>query len=94
MRYPIAIEIGSKTAAFGVVVPDLPGCFSAGDTIDEAVSAAEESAAAWIDATLDTGGTIPAPTSIEAYVLGPNLSGGCSESSPWIRLRWIIRSSG
>jgi predicted RNase H-like HicB family nuclease len=66
MRYPIAIEIGNETAAYGVVVPDLPGCFSAGDTIDEAVTAAEEAAAAWIDATLDAGGTIPAPTSIEA----------------------------
>jgi hypothetical protein len=45
-RYPIAIEIGSKTAAYGLVVPDLPGCFSAGDTVDEAVTAAEEAAAA------------------------------------------------
>jgi len=46
-------------------VPDLPGCFSAGDTIDDAVTAAEEAAAAWIDATLDAGGTVPAPSSIE-----------------------------
>lgn len=65
MRYPIAIEIGNETSAYGVVVPDLPGCFSAGDTIDEAVTAAEEAANAWIDATLDAGGTIPAPSSIE-----------------------------
>jgi HicB_like antitoxin of bacterial toxin-antitoxin system len=27
MRYPIAIERGTETAAYGVVVPDLPGCF-------------------------------------------------------------------
>lgn len=27
MRYPIAIELGSDTATYGVVVPDLPGCF-------------------------------------------------------------------
>jgi len=27
MKYPIAIEEGSETTAFGVVVPDLPGCF-------------------------------------------------------------------
>src|SRR5580698_1910748 len=65
MRYPIAIEIGTETAAYGVVVPDLPGCFSAGDTFDEAVLAAEEAAAAWIDATLDAGGVIPPPSSIE-----------------------------
>ena len=37
MRYPIAIERGTETAAYGVVVPDLPGCFSAGDTLDEAI---------------------------------------------------------
>ena len=39
MRYPIAIETGSDTTAYGVVVPDLPGCFSAGDTIDEPITA-------------------------------------------------------
>ena len=36
MRYPIVIERGDDTHAYGVVVPDLPGCFSAGDTLDEA----------------------------------------------------------
>jgi predicted RNase H-like HicB family nuclease len=75
MRYPIAIEIGSQTAACGVVVADLPGCFSAGDTVDEAITAAEEAAAAWIGATLDTGGTIPAATSIEALRDRPEFAG-------------------
>jgi predicted RNase H-like HicB family nuclease len=75
MRYPIAIEVGTETAAYGVVVPDLPGCFSAGDTIDDAVTAAEEAAAAWIDATLDAGGTVPAPSSIEALRAQPDYAG-------------------
>lgn len=66
MRYPIAIETGSETTAFGVVVPDLPGCFSAGDTLDEALAGAEEAAAAWIDAALDAGEAIPAPSGLEA----------------------------
>lgn len=35
MRYPAANEPGDEKHAFGVVVPDLPGCFSAGDTLDE-----------------------------------------------------------
>ena len=52
MRYPIAIEPGDEAQAFGVVVPDLPGCFSAGDTLDEALSNAEEAVVAWIDAML------------------------------------------
>jgi predicted RNase H-like HicB family nuclease len=75
MRYPIAIEIGTESAAYGVVVPDLPGCFSAGDTLDEAVTGAEEAAAAWIDATLDAGGAIPAPSSIEAVRARPEYAG-------------------
>ena len=66
MRYPIVIEPGTDTTAFGVIVPDLPGCFSAGDSLDEAVLGAEEAAAAWIDSALDAGEAIPAPSSLEA----------------------------
>ena len=66
MRYPIAIESGSGNTAFGVVVPDLRGCFSAGDSLDEAVSGAEEAAAAWIDAALEAGETVPVASSLEA----------------------------
>lgn len=75
MRYPIAIEPGTKTAAFGVVVPDLPGCFSAGDTLDEALTRAEEAAAAWIDATLDEGRAVPMPSSLEAIRDNANFAG-------------------
>jgi predicted RNase H-like HicB family nuclease len=42
MRYPIAVEVGDKRHAYGVVVPDLPGCFSAGDTLEEALTNAQE----------------------------------------------------
>ena len=66
MRYPVAIESGTDTTAFGVVVPDLPGCFSAGDTLDEALAGAEEAAAAWVDAALDSGRPIPLPSSLDA----------------------------
>ncbi len=75
MRYPIAIEPGDETTAFGVVVPDLPGCFSAGDTLDEAISGAEEAAAAWIDATLDAGGAVPAPSTLESVRESPAFRG-------------------
>ncbi len=75
MRYPIAIEPGDDTTAFGVVVPDLPGCFSAGDTLDEALAGAEEAAAAWIDATLDAGLAIPRPSSLDTLRLDPQFAG-------------------
>ena len=75
MRYPIAIEIGSDVTAYGVVVPDLPGCFSAGDTLDEALTNAEEAAVAWIETTLDAGGAVPSPSSLEAVRANPEYAG-------------------
>src|SRR5260370_37244558 len=60
MRYPIAIEPGDEKTAFGVVVPDLPGCFSAGRTMDEAPAGAEGAWAALLDAALAAVGHIPA----------------------------------
>ena len=75
MRYPIAIEPGTETTAFGVVVPDLPGCFSAGDSLDEALAGAEEAAAAWIDAALDAGSAIPPPSILDAVRDSPAFAG-------------------
>ena len=37
MKFPIAIELGNETQAYGVEFPDIPGCVSAGDTLDEAI---------------------------------------------------------
>lgn len=65
MRYPIVIEPGSETTAYGVVFPDLPGCFSAGDTLDEAVKNASEAAALWIEDALDNSEKVPAPSPLE-----------------------------
>ena len=51
MKYPIAIEPGDESRAWSVVVPDLPGCFSAADSgIDEAIENAKEA--------IETAGTI------------------------------------
>lgn len=75
MRYPIVIEPGSADTAFGVVVPDLPGCFSAGDTLDEAIDAASEAAAAWMDAALDQGTPIPPPSDLDAVRRRPEFAG-------------------
>ena len=75
MRYPIAIELGDKKHAFGVVVPDLPGCFSAGDTLDEAIDNAKEAVELWLETVIDDGGVIPAPRSIGAHQANPEFSG-------------------
>jgi len=75
LKYPIAIETGDETTAFGVVVPDLPGCFSAGDTLDEAVENSKEAIALWIETVLDDNGTVPAPGKLADHAKNPELSG-------------------
>jgi len=75
MNYPILIEEGGAASAFGVVVPDLPGCFSAGDTLDEAMDAAREAIAAWVDAALDDGQAVPDPSSLDAVRHLPGYEG-------------------
>ncbi|QWE24090.1 type II toxin-antitoxin system HicB family antitoxin [Polynucleobacter sp. AP-Elch-400A-B2] len=65
MKYPIAIEPGSEKNAWGVVVPDLPGCFSAADSgLDEAIDQAKEAIELWIEMALDRGQAIPKPSSL------------------------------
>jgi predicted RNase H-like HicB family nuclease len=75
MIYPIAIEPGDADHAYGVVVPDLPGCFSAGDTLDEAMANAREAIELWLEAVMDDGGTIPAPSSVAELQARPEYAG-------------------
>ena len=65
MKYPIAIEPGGDKLTWGVIVPDLPGCFSAADSgIDEAIENAKEAIELWIESALDAGEDVPKPSSI------------------------------
>ncbi|MBK7492808.1 MAG: type II toxin-antitoxin system HicB family antitoxin [Nitrosomonas sp.] len=75
MRFPIVIEPGTEKHAFGVIVPDLPGCFSAGDTLDEAIDNAKEAIELWLEETIDSGGAIPAPRPIAEHQSNPEYSG-------------------
>jgi predicted RNase H-like HicB family nuclease len=65
MKYPIAIEPGGDKTAWGVIVPDLLGCFSAADSgIDEAIENTKKAIELWIEIALDAGKDIPRPSSI------------------------------
>lgn len=67
MKFAIAIEAGSKTEAFGVVVPDLPGCFSAGDTVEEAFDNAREAIEAHCEALAESGQELPEAKGLAAW---------------------------
>ena len=59
MKYTVVIEPGTETTAWGVEVPDLPGCFSAGDTLEEAMENAKEAICLWVETMLEKGAKIP-----------------------------------
>ena len=75
MKYPIAIEPGDKNHAYGVAVPDLPGCFSAGDTLDEAIDNAKEAIELWLESVLDGGEHIPEPRTVAEHQANPEYKG-------------------
>ena len=75
MRYPIAIEMGNDDAAFGVAVPDLPGVFSAGDTIDEAIANAEEAILLGLEDYAERGQAFPKASSLQVLMANPDYAG-------------------
>jgi predicted RNase H-like HicB family nuclease len=79
MRY-IALVDG-KAGAYGVVVPDLPGCTSAGPTTDDALRNAVEAVRLWAEDAIDDGETLPPPRSVEALRADPEVSAALAEGS-------------
>lgn len=74
MYFPIAIH-KDPDSDYGVTVPDLPGCFSAGSTIDETMLMAREAIELYIDTLVDDGRSIPEPTDIETLQKVPQYAG-------------------
>jgi len=75
MNYPVVIH-KDKGSDFGVMIPDLPGCFSAGATVDEAIAMAREAIELHLEGMIEDGAGIPEPTSIEAHKGNPDYADG------------------
>jgi predicted RNase H-like HicB family nuclease len=66
--------IDGESGAFGVVVPDLPGCTSAGDTVEDALRNAAEAVRLWRDDASADGEIIPEPRAIEDLRRDPEIT--------------------
>ena len=75
MRYPIFIHKDPESD-YGVTVPDIPGCFSAGESVEEAISCAAEAIECHIEGLLIDGESIPNPSPIEQHRDNPEYSDG------------------
>ena len=75
MWFPVAVEVGGKKTVYGVVVPDIPGCFSAGETFDEALANAREAVEIHLESLAEHCEPIPQASNIGAFLDDPDYAG-------------------
>lgn len=75
MNYPVVIH-RDKGSDYGVVVPDLPGCFSAGETLDEALAMAKEAVELHLEGLIEEGQNTPPPGHLEDHRNNPEYRDG------------------
>ncbi len=69
LKKPYKIELipDMEEGGYAVSCPELPGCISCGDTIEEAMANIEDAKAAWLNVALEDGMAIPEPENLESY---------------------------
>ena len=66
MSYRMEIVEDKDEGGFVVSYPDLPGCITCGETVEQAVANAQDAKKAWLEAALEDGAEIHEPDSLEA----------------------------
>ncbi|RTL87868.1 MAG: HicB family protein [Hyphomicrobiales bacterium] len=74
MTHHVAIVEEEEGKAVGVWFPDLAGCVSAGDTVDEAMANAAEALALWIEVAEENNCPVPAPRSLTELKRVPEIA--------------------
>ncbi len=75
MLYPVVVH-KDHSSDYGVSVPDLPGCFAAGKTFDEALESAKEAIECHIEGMLLDGESVPIAEEIESLKINPDWAEG------------------
>ena len=75
MKFPVVLH-KDPDSEYGVTVPDLPGCFSAGLTVQEALEAAVEAIECHVEGLLMDGLPVPAAQPVEAHRKNRDYTGG------------------
>lgn len=74
MIYPVAIH-KDPDSDYGVTVPDLPGCFSAGESLEEAATMAKDAIQTHVEGLLLDGDPIPEPRPMAEHQANPDYAG-------------------
>lgn len=86
MLYPIAISKGDDEHVWGIEVPDVPGCFSAGEDLDNVIAMAREAIQGHFQILLEGGDPIPSAKNITLHSANPKYA-GCTWALVEIDLR-------
>jgi predicted RNase H-like HicB family nuclease len=71
-HYVAVVEDTGPDKAIGIWFPDLPGCFSAGDDVDEALRNAEEALTLYAEAEAKEGRDLPPPRALSELKSDPS----------------------
>ncbi|WP_236172643.1 type II toxin-antitoxin system HicB family antitoxin [Pseudomonas pseudonitroreducens] len=75
MKFPVVLH-KDPGSDYGVTLPDVPGCFSAGCTVDEALDNAKEALALHFEGLVADGEALPQPQAIDQHLNNPDYDGG------------------
>ena len=67
MSYRMEIVEDKDEGGFVISYPDLPGCITCGETVEEAIRNATDAKRAWLEAALEDEIEIQEPDSLEGY---------------------------
>lgn len=66
LKYPITLEVAPEGGYF-IEIEDLPGCYSQGETVAEAIEMIEEARRLWIEVAYEDDRDIPLPRGNREY---------------------------
>ena len=75
MRFPVVLHTDDGTR-YGITVPDLPGCFSGGDSIDDALDNVREAIDLHLEGLTEEGDEISTPKPIAEHQASGEFSDG------------------
>jgi predicted RNase H-like HicB family nuclease len=76
--------IDGEAGGYGVVFPDLPGCTSGAETLDEALPMATEALRLWAESAIAAGEILPEPRTVDALRADPEIVQAMAEGAVFV----------
>ncbi len=75
MKFPVVLHKDADSE-YGVIVPDVPGCFSAGSTVAQALDSVHEALSLHYEGLVADGDPLPQVQEIDVHIANPDYAGG------------------